>query len=54
LVAGKKSIVAEGAVKAIVGLLDIDNDTLCMKLLQLVTNVAEDPEGARGRRYLFS
>lgn len=42
---GKKSIVAEGAVKAIVGLLDIDNDTLCMKLLQLVTNVAEDPEG---------
>eukprot|EP00873_Tetraselmis_striata_P038816 jgi/Tetstr1/459080/TSEL_004530.t1 len=42
---GKKSIVAEGAVKPIVGLLDIDNDTLCMKLLQLVTNVAEDPEG---------
>ena len=31
--------------RLIVGLLDIDDDTLCMKLLQLITNVAEDPEG---------
>mmetsp|Transcript_39666 Transcript_39666/g.112501 ORF Transcript_39666/g.112501 Transcript_39666/m.112501 type:complete len:379 (+) Transcript_39666:154-1290(+) len=46
-VEGKKSMVREGVVKPVMGLLGIDNDTLCIKLLQLVTNIAEDPEGRR-------